>query len=333
MMGYVRARGAIGLGLILSWALAGRGVVAARPAPAVRFLYERAASAADCPDKEIVLDAIRARLGFDPFREPPEIVIRASVSRANDALSATITSSEGRGKDSERRLVSRYADCSELASAMELALSIAIDPLSISREAPPPGHAPPPAAVVMVAPPPAPALTIPPPVAVEPPSPPKFLVASRGATGSVKALLSPSVGLLVGFGLASEQWSVSLEGRADLPSSRDVGGGTVKLSALAATIAPCLHHHWFAGCALVSGIALRGSGQNLDSASRVTTSGFALGARAAAEVPSARTWAVRVHLDVTSPLTRTTLKVGGDPFWTSPAVAVALGLAGVVKFR
>jgi hypothetical protein len=165
------------------------------------------------------------------------------------------------------------------------------------------------------------------------PSTPKFLVATGGAAGSIGMLLSPSLGFLAGFGLASERWSISLEGRTDLPSSREVDGGRISLSALAGTIAPCLHHRPFAGCALMTAFALRGSGHALDDAEQVTTSGFALGARAAFELPAASTFAVRAHLDVIGPLTRTTLNVGGNPIWTSPPLSVALGLGAVVRFR
>jgi hypothetical protein len=181
---------------------------------------------------------------------------------------------------------------------------------------------------VVVSPPPAPA----PPSPTEPSSP-KFLVANGGAAGSVGALLAPSLGFLAGIGLASQRWSVSLEGRADLPSSREVEGGRINLSALAATIAPCLRRGPFAGCALASAVALRGSGQDLDASEQVTTSGVALGARAAFELPRTGTFAIRAHLDVVSPITRTTLNVGSRPVWTSPPVSAALGVAAVVRFR
>jgi hypothetical protein len=304
------------------------GPAAAKGPPTVRFSYERSPNAADCPDKDSVLDAVRARLGFDPFREPAEISISASVSRAGEELAATIVLSEGRAQGTgERRLVSRRADCSELASAMELALSIAIDPLSVSREPPPPRPSPP---IVVVAPsPPAPA---PPPPPAEP-STPKFFAASGGAVGNVGASLAPAVGFQAGFGLASARWSMSLEGRADLPASKDVEGGHITLSTLAGTLVPCVHRGPFAGCVLATVMALRGSGHDLVDAQQLTTSLFAAGARAAFELPSSSVFGIRAHLDVLAPLARTTLKVGGTPVWTSPPVSAAFGLAAVVRFR
>jgi hypothetical protein len=312
---------------IAAFACMGGQAVAKGP-PTIRFIYERAPNAADCPDKEIVLDAVKARLGFDPFREPPEIVIRASVSRTGDELAATMQLSEQGAQRGERRLVSRRADCSELASAMELELSIAIDPLSISRESPSPR---PPAPITVVVAPPSPGATPRPPT-VEP-SAPKFLLASGGALGNVGASLAPALGFQAGFGVGSARWSVSIEGRADLPTSKDVEGGHVTLSTLAGTVAPCLHRGPFGGCLLVTAMALRGSGYDLADARQLTTALVAVGARAAVEIPSGGSFAIRAHLDVLSPLARTTLKVGGNAVWTSPPVSAALGLAAVVKFR
>jgi hypothetical protein len=315
----------VGVAIAAFACMGGRAV--GKGPPAVRFIYERASSAADCPDKQIVLDAVKARLGFDPFREPPEIVIRASVSRTGDDLVATTQLSEQGAQSGERRLVSRGADCSELASAMELEISIAIDPLSISREPAPP-RPPAPITVVVASPPAVPSR----PPALQP-STPKFLLASGGAIGNVGASLAPALGFQAGFGLGSARWSVSVEGRADLPTSKDVEGGHITLSTLAGTLAPCLHHGPFGGCLLVTAMALRGSGSDLADARQVTTALVAVGARAAVEIPSGGPFAVRAYLDVLSPLARTTLKVGGSAVWTSPPVSAALGLGAVVKFR
>ena len=322
MVGRVRA---VLVAIAVLSCVAGRA--AAKGPPTVRLTYERSATAADCPDKEIVLDAVRARLGFDPFREPAEIAIRASVARTDGVLSATLLLSGEPSESAERRLVSRLADCSELAAAMELALSIAIDPLSGSR-APTP-RTPAPVTVVISQPPP----PSPPPPSREPGTP-KFLFATGGAAGSLGSALSPSLGFLAGFGLASERWSVAIEGRADLPTSRQVEGGSIRLSVLAGTLAPCVHRRPFGGCLLATAIALRGSGHDgLTEAQQLTTTVVALGARAVLELPRAGSFAVRAYADVLGPLTRTTLKVGTEPVWTTPALSVTLGLAAVVNFR
>ena len=312
---------AVGAATLLA-AFAGQAAVKSAP-PAVRLSYERAANVADCPDREAVLDAVRARLGFDPFREPAEINIRASVFRDGKDLCAQILWSDEGARTSERRLASHRADCAELASAMELALSIAIDPLSIARE-PEPST-------------PVPLVTEREAVVVETQAldrvRSRYLDAVAGTSGNVGETVAPTLGFFAGVGLRSEHWSISLEGRADLPRSRSVGGGSIEAGPLAATLAPCVRRGMFGGCALASFEALRGAGHDLSNATQATSLFFTVGARALVEIPLQDSLAVRVHADVTSSLTRTSLKVGGNEVWTSPPITVAIGLAAVVKFK
>lgn len=309
-------------GLAIGAAILFTGQAAAKSVPpAVRLTYDRAANVADCPERESVLDAVRARLGFDPFREPAEITIRASVFRDGKELRAQILWSDGVARASERRLASQRADCAELASAMELALSIAIDPLGISRKPELSAPATPAAQIE----------------AVEAPAPDRsssrYLDAVVGTAGNFGETVAPTLGLFAGVGLRSEHWSISLEGRADLPRSRSAGGGSVEAGTLAATLVPCVRRGWLGGCALTSFEALRGSGHDLSNLSQATSLFFAIGARALVEIPLHGSLAIRAHADVASPLTRTSLKVGGTEVWTSPPITVALGLAAVVKFQ
>ena len=305
--------------------LAFSGQAAAKAPPAVRVIYDRSSTAGDCPDRDAMLDSVRARLGFDPFREPAEITIHASVSRVGEQLYARIRLSDGTAPAGERTLVSHRADCAELGSAMELALSIAIDPLGSFREpaTSPPASVAPAAAPVAIAVRPAPAHS----------PPPRYLDVQLGTVGSLGDTLGPTIGGFVGVGLRGERWSVSLEGRADLPRSESVGGGSVSAGTLAATVAPCLRQQLFGVCALATLEALRGSGQELANARQMTSLFGAVGARVLVEFPQRGPVAFRVHADVVSPLTRTTLQVGGNAVWTAPPVTGALGLATVVKFR
>jgi hypothetical protein len=307
---------------VLLVAFAGQAAVKSAP-PAVWLTYERAANVADCPDREAVLDAVRARLGFDPFREPAEINIRASVFRDGKDLCAQILWSDEGARTSERRLASHRADCAELASAMELALSIAIDPLSMARE--PESSAPVPRVTEREA------------VVVETLAPDRFtsryVDAVAGTSGNVGETVAPTLGFFAGVGLRSDHWSLSLEGRADLPRSHSAGGGSIEAGSLATTLVPCVRRGPWGGCALASFEALRGSGHDLSNATQATSLFFTVGARALVEIPLRGSLAMRAHADVTSPLTRTSLKVGGNEVWTSPPITVAVGLAAVVNFE
>jgi len=305
-----------------------------KPPPAVRLVYDRGPSAADCPDEQMVVYAVRARLGFDPFHEPADLVIRASLFRIGEELRATIRLSDNRRNQGERNLVSRRSDCTELASAVELALSIAVDPLSVARDAPAPASAPAPIVVGQAAPPAAPA----PPAAVSvqaaPPAPPKHVQATLGAAGSVGGSVAPTLGVVAGVGFGTDSWSVAIEGRADLPASKEVdGGGRITASMLAGTLAPCFQRWLLGGCLLATVAALRGAGEGLDAPREQTTWLVAGGARVLIEAPGSGWVAFRAHLDLLSPLVRTTLKVGGNPVWTAPPISAALGVAAVVRFR
>ena len=318
------ARDALVAGILL----AAVGVVPAaaseKAPPSVRFTYERAASAADCPEMKDVLDAVRARLGFDPFHEPAELTIAATVERRGEELNAIVRMSDQGTLQADRRLVSTRADCSELASAMDLAISIAIDPLSVPE--PPPAVVPAPTSIVLSAPSP--------PVATSPaagPSSPIHVELALGAAGNT-ASVAPTLGFFAGAAVGRAGWSVMVEGRADLPRERAVQGGNIDVSTLAGTLAPCLRRGPFGACLLGSMAALRGSGRNLADARQVTTTYLALGARAQVDAVRMGPFALRAQLDLVSPLARTTLKVGGDAVWTTAPLSVALGLAVVARF-
>ena len=72
-----------------------------------------------------------------------EMLVSATVNRTGRTLEARIQiGGAGGAVSAERKLVSRESDCIELASAMELAISIAIDPLAGSRPRPRPRRQP-----------------------------------------------------------------------------------------------------------------------------------------------------------------------------------------------
>src|SRR6185436_20135649 len=78
------------------------------------------------------------------------LAVSATVNRTGHTLEARIEIAGADGKPTaERKLVSRQSDCFELTSAIELAISIVIDPVAGSRPrpapaAPPPSSPPPP---------------------------------------------------------------------------------------------------------------------------------------------------------------------------------------------
>jgi hypothetical protein len=80
---------------------------------------------------------VAARLGYEPFGDRAELLVSATVDRAGRVLEAKIEIAGADGKSTaERKLTSRQSDCLELASAIELAISIVVDPPAIPGASP-----------------------------------------------------------------------------------------------------------------------------------------------------------------------------------------------------
>jgi hypothetical protein len=215
---------------------------------------------------------------------------------------------------------------------MELAISIAVDPMVLTRPSPPPKATPSPAAPP-IAPPPSPPLASPPP---KPPRDPRNKVTVRSSVGALASLGSaPNVafGFTTQIGLRWRLASFGLEGRADLPASTDVSGlGRVKSSLLLVTFVPCAHYRFLLGCALVSVGALQGAGENVSLPREGTTFYAAAGARLGAEIHLVKFLYLCPHLDIQATLTRTTLQIDGRNAWTTPPISGDLGLSIAANF-
>jgi hypothetical protein len=318
-------------------------VAAAEPSGAtyVRFAYERGEGLAACPDQAAIQLGVAARLGYDPFRADAAEHLRASIVRGASALEARIEVIDSQGKrTAERRLSSRQRDCAELASSVELAISIAIDPLGQGRVR----------AAIAPAPAPAPDRPIP---ATEPGSQverrdepmraadptsndgPARSHATRlvlAAVGALGAAPSPNVGILAGAGVGQGWWSFALEARADWPASRSLRTGEASSALYHGTLLPCVHHRAFFGCALASAGVRRVAGHGLVGARTATDAYAALGGRLGADIPLSGRFALALHGDVTAPLGRMHVLVDEETVWTSPALAFALGLGVAAIF-
>ena len=118
--------------------LLGAGVPAYAEVPRqVQLDYERQDGAAACPDATTIRAGVAARLGYEPFAEQAEDHLRATIRQSGHTLEALIEMRDSQGHlKAERRLFSRQRDCSELASSVELAISIAIDPMGLPMVSP-----------------------------------------------------------------------------------------------------------------------------------------------------------------------------------------------------
>jgi len=305
--------------------------------PKAQLTYVREPGAEACPDESDVRKAVAQRLGYDPFGEHPLSTVAVTVGKSARGLRARIELTDAAGEPSgSRELTSLEANCLELAWAVELAISLAIDPLHFA-DAPPPSvaparAAPAPSAEVKVATPP---VAAPPAPAVTRVLEPKRRY--RLGAGAFAVLgSSPSVafGFRATAGVRARLWSMNLEARADIPAAAPAAGGTVATGVYAGALVPCFHQLMFAGCGLVVLGAHHAIGTGYPNANDPWAFYAALGVRAAIEVKLHERLELQIAADLLAPLTRIKLQLDGiDTVFETPAVSGAfhLALAGYFK--
>ena len=244
---------------------------------AVHLVYLRGAGAEQCPSEAELQQGVIARLGRDPFWGRGARSIRITISGAGDQLVATIAAQAENGSAAQVRAVtSRRQECGELASAVELALAIAIDSEAALGPRPAPAAFATIPADRAVTVEPVEAVVVPPSPPVSPSSsttlmtsPPHMAAGPGGARAVhwfagagmlVAAGMSPrtTAGLLLGVGGWWRDWSLALEGRVDYPRELEVGSGAVAAAPMFAAAVPCRHVRWFAACLVAAAGAVRG---------------------------------------------------------------------------
>ena len=299
---------------------------AAADHPSAQLIYKRGEGAASCPDEARLRGGVAARLGYDPFTDDGKVVVLVTISRGSGGLRAAIELRDERGRVSgSRELASRQLDCVELAGAVTLAISIAVDPLAIAP--PPPKPAPPTECPTCPKCPSPPAIAQAPPERIHP-------RVSLGVSGTLGATPTPALGFLVGAGFRYRAFSLELQGRFDVPFATSAPTtGSIRASVLAVLLAPCAHFRVLAGCALVGAGAMLGEGLNVTESRRDITPWAALGVRGAVELPLRRRLWLRAHLDLLGTLTRTTLYLNGTAAWVTPQLSGLLGVSLFASFR
>lgn len=306
----------------------------------VRLEYVRQEGAGTCPDLATVQAGVAARLGYEPFSDQADDLVRATVRPSGHGLEARIEMTDAKGSPkAERRLVSRQHDCAELASSVELAISIAIDPFRLGPSPTGPGaHASKPHTLMHVDREDSPnarqvaALSSSELVAAAKPG--RSLSTQVGAelVGGLGAAPSRTLGVAAGVGIRGGDLSLGLEGRADLPASTSLRVGEASTALLVASLVPCAHVSRVATCAMVTAGALRAAGHGLVDSRTVTLPYAAVGARLALAIPLTARLALALHGDVTAPLTKSELEVDGTSVWTSPILSAAMGLGLAATF-
>ncbi len=314
----------------------------------VALSYLVGAGVTRCPDERALREAVAARLGRDPFSDEPSTASRVSVTvvRAGRGLHALVAWNRPDGAlVGTREVSSQGGDCNDIVSTVALAVSVALD---ASRTSAPPTHPEPPPPV---APPPAPpvaplrAVDAPSPrgsVATSAPEVPRASVrgwVSLGPRASLGFSPGGDLGLTLEGGVSLGRFALSIGVSADLFVSitRQPEGGATRTQRVAAELAAC----WHAGedttaeglvCALGVVGRLSGEGLGVDAPRLDTVWPVDVGARGALEVRASRRVAVRLRIDVTSPVVRTAVTLDGRAVWEASWVQATAGLAIVWRF-
>ncbi len=220
------------LALLFAW-------VPARAEPAARLVYLRGAGTESCPAETDLRQAVLGRLGYDPFSSYAVSTLLAEVRATASGFAAELKLIDGDNAIRGERVLKTTGACTDLMDAMALTISIAIDPLSLTRGGPPPG-APPQERPVEPFPVMDPDPTVEPasaadavPAAAEPATRPDLAIAF-GPVASIGAAPAAAIGAAIGVELGFGRTFIGLEGRADLPASAAADGtGHVASSLLA----------------------------------------------------------------------------------------------------
>jgi hypothetical protein len=309
-----------------------RAAEAAAGHPTARLVYVRPLALDSCPDEAAVRNAVASRLGYDPFVDDGPRTVTARILASGRGLRYEVALLDGAAaqRGGKRELSTPGGDCGELASAMELAISIAIDPMVATRAAPAPPPPTPQPQPQPPAPPPPPAVA-PPAVAVatRPPTP-ASLETGVGVQAAVGSAPGPAVGLSAWAGVRWPRASLSIEGRADFAGgaaqSAAGGPGRVEASLLLGGVVPCVHRGAVLACAIIAAGALQGTGVGVAEPRKETTLYVAAGARLGARVRVAGPLSVGAHLDLLGTPTRTALRIDDRDVWTTPPLSAALGV-------
>lgn len=332
------------------------------------LVYVRSGKAEVCPDQAALEQAVSDRLGYNAFFRVAERKIVAEIWGGPDALHARARLVERGGVvRGSRELAAPAADCGELLASLALAISITLDPMSVSR----PASAPPvpPAAPMEPAqggsatasigdgatprseakrsppnPVPVPSVTDAPAREVpaddakgsshrQPVRRSFGLLARAGALASVGALPSATPGLHLGLEGRSRFLSLAIEGVGLAAASEAAPlGGEARISLLYASVVPCALAGWVKGCAVASFGRLGGQGVGVAEARQEDRFYAAVGLRIGAQLPMGRDFELAAHAGANKALAMPSFELGGVEVWRPPPFSAEAGLSLSLRF-
>ncbi len=317
--------------------------------PTSRLVYVRGPGTNQCPDQDVMRQAVASRLGYDPFFPASDKTIVAKVVLESAHLKGEVELVDERGlRVGLREFTGEPDKCSELVSAMALSISIAIDPNSAEAYAKGPPDEP-----ATASDPAAPEK--PPSVAAAPserarprpaasateasatrgaPVPPSAITWSIGAglNGVFATEPNPTLGLAVSASGRSGALSLGFEGCANLPVTAEREAVTFRTSTYALRAVPCVHFGFASACELTSldWIDATGTESGAKSGAQVLAS---FGARLAAELMLGPRFGLLAHADLLASPWPVRLEAGGQTLWETRTATGGVGVAATLHFQ
>jgi hypothetical protein len=325
------------LGPLVAFAIAAAD---AHAFPTSRLTYARGDGAEHCPDESALRRAVASRLGYDPFFPwaAKTIVARVTMEPAGWEGSVDLLDDAGIIRGSRHLRAPSDSSCSELLAGMALAISIAVDPDSVDRTAPPstPAGTPdaePSASNIAEAP-----VSPPPPDPAPAPSadshalPSPALASSyvvelqAGIVGSAGLAPSWAMGPAVGLSVARSWWSAGFEARYQFVEPLAAPVGTVTSWSVGAALLACGVRGPVFFCPQFAADRLTVTGEGVTRPRNDATFLWRAGARAGVDIPLSDTLSILVYADVLARLNRAEVELDGRPVWNEP-IAGLLGTA------
>lgn len=323
-------------GLVTATLFSALGLVAsgrAWAAPTARLDYQRARGAEGCPDETELRRAVHERLGYDPFVVEADQTMVATIRPEGPDLRGEVRLIDAAGKvRGSRELRAAAPECAELVSRMALAISIAIDPESLDRRAPPPGAAIQPSTETEATPAPASPVTPVPSTKREPVAPPRprprrleqespwvaeFAVGAQLATGlTPKLAAGPSVAVGVRRGLSS----LTLEGHYLLVDDARSSAGQVESTLAEGALVACFRPALAQLCGEVSLGRLWVQGKEVARSRTDTTWVPRLGPVLGVDLPLTGVLKLRPQIGALVALRRPQVTLAGQTVWESPPI-------------
>lgn len=309
----------------------------ASAAGTARLVYLRGHATETCPDEQALRDAVAARLGYEAFTPWALDTLFAEIEKDGAAFVARVKLVTPENVVRGSRTIRTTGPCSDLVPTLGLTISLAIDPMALSRKGPPEGLPPTERPVESFETPPEAPAEKPAPAAPAPHEEehaPVVIALGAGVLGAAGSAPAPAIGALVFARARVRDVSATLEARGDLPTSTTVESGAgASAWLLAGSALVCLHGRGVFGCPRVTVGRLSATGIDVTRPGASAALWADVGARVGYELELGGAFALRAALDGGVVLTRYVFRIDGERVFQNPAVTGGASAALVATFR